>query len=181
MHSRVAYFLGSVLEAEGVNDIPPISRFGRNGKEHRDSACSCLWIHSKFIRRGPCWWDGRWQLALVLLCRQCLHKPTADFEFENTSTESEHARKHARTQKSRTARSTGSTKHESMNRSKARIDRKIESTKAQKAQKAQSSTHRESAEKAGHPDGALLLAAIGWRYGREIVRVRMPAGNVRFM
>ena len=26
-------------------------------------------------------------MALVLLCRQCLHKPTADFEFENTSTE----------------------------------------------------------------------------------------------
>ena len=46
-----------------------------------------MWIHSKFIRHGPCWWDGRWELALVLLCRQCLHKPTADFEFENTSTE----------------------------------------------------------------------------------------------
>ena len=126
------------MEAEGVNDIPPISRFGRNGKEHRDSACSCLWIHSKFIRRGPCWWDGRWELALVLLCRQCLHKPTADFEFENTSTESEHAQKHARTQKSRTARSTGSTKHESTNRSKARIDRKIESTKAQNTESTES-------------------------------------------
>ena len=140
--------MGSVLEAEGVNDIPPISRFGRNGKEHRDSACSCLWIHSKFIRHGRCWWDGRWELALVLLCRQCLHKPTADFEFENTSTESEHARKHARTQKSRTARSTGSTKHESMNRSKARIDRKIKSTEHRKqartkAEKQNSTKHRQ--------------------------------------
>ena len=123
------HFLGgSVLEAEGVNDIPPISRFGRNGKEHRDSACSCLWIHSKFIRRGPCWWDGRWELAL--LCRQCLHKPTADFEFENTSTESEHARKHARTQKSRTARSTGSTKHESIESTNRSKDRKHRTQKA---------------------------------------------------
>ena len=129
MHSRVAFFW-SVLEAEGVNDIPPISRFGRNGKEHRDSACSCLWIHSKFIRRGPCWWDGRWELALVLLCRQCLHKPTADFEFENTSTESEHARKHARTQKSRTARSTGSTKHETIESTNRSKDQKHRTQKA---------------------------------------------------
>ena len=120
------------------------------------------------------------------------HKPTADFEFENTKARAQNL-KQARTKTSTDFKaSTHKSKHrkharkhaqkheqkaQKQKRTRARKHGSIESTKArkhrtQKAQKAQSSTHRERAEKAGYPDGALLvwllLTVIGWRDGRKI-------------
>ena len=133
---------------------------------------------------------GWWELALVLLCRQCLHIPTSD--FENTSTEaSTHKSMHKSTHESKheskhegTHRKQAQKAHtESTESRKARKHRarEHESTRAQKAQKAQKArkhrkhrahTHQERAKKAGYLGGALLvwvlLTAIGWRDGLKI-------------
>ena len=158
-----------------------------DGNENRESACSCSLIHSKFIRHGRCWWDGWWELEVVLQCRHFLHKPKAD--FENTKARAQKASTHKSTHKRRTKalqkaqkaekhESTRAREHES---TRAREQRNTSEPKASETLCAlitaalrhypESSTHRERAEKAGYPDGALLvwvLTAIGWRHGRKI-------------
>ena len=64
-------------------------------------------------------------------------------KHESTSTESEHAQKHARTQKSRTAEKHEAQAAQSTNRSKARIDRKHESIESTKAQNTESTESTE--------------------------------------
>ena len=106
-----------------------------------------------------------------------------------------HARKHARKVRNTKARTKACTKARTKARTKAQKAKKAEkhrkyrkhkkhrarkhkhtesteSTEARKHRKHRARTHRESAKKAGYPEGALwvwvLLAAIGWLYGREI-------------
>ena len=104
----------------GVTGILPVSRFG-DGNKNGESAYSCSLIHSKCIRHGRCWWDGWWELAVVLQCRHFLHKPKA--EFENTT---------ARAQKASTHKSTHESTHESTESRKAgkAQEREHESTRA---------------------------------------------------
>ena len=134
-------------------------------------------------------------MAVVLQCRHFLHKPKAD--FENTKARAQKAGTHKSTHKFK-ARTKGAQKHDRRHRKQKRTRarehgstraREHESTRAREQRNMsepkasetlcalitaaqrhcpESSTHRERAEKAGCPDGALLVWVLLTAIGRKV-------------